>query len=225
MKCIWLGQAGLLFDFDGAKVMVDPYLSDSVASVNILNKRRVEVDERFFDIRPDILILTHDHLDHTDPETLDIILNKWDGICVLASQKAWQRVRSYGGSHNYVMFDRGTIWTQNNICFQAVHAQHSDSNAIGVLITYLNKTYYVTGDTLYHDLVIEDLKKICTSIDMVFLPVNGVGNNMNMVDAKLFCECINPRVAVPMHCGLFDEIDMNAFAYEPKIVPKIFCEI
>ena len=63
MKCIWLGQAGLLFDFDGIKVMMDPYLSDSVAAVNPLNKRRIAVDESFFDIRPDVLILTHDHLD------------------------------------------------------------------------------------------------------------------------------------------------------------------
>ena len=70
MRCIWLGQAGLLFEFDGMKVMVDPYLSDSVAKVNPLNSRRVAVDERFFDIRPDILILTHDHLDHTDPENI-----------------------------------------------------------------------------------------------------------------------------------------------------------
>lgn len=47
MKCIWLGQAGLLFDFDGVVVMIDPYLSDSVAAVNPMNKRRVEVDDMF----------------------------------------------------------------------------------------------------------------------------------------------------------------------------------
>jgi len=77
MRCTWLGQAGLLFDLDGIKVMIDPYLSDSVAKVNPLNKRRVPVDERVFDIRPDVLILTHDHLDHTDPETLDILPTVW----------------------------------------------------------------------------------------------------------------------------------------------------
>ena len=225
MKCIWLGQAGLLFDFDGVKVMVDPYLSDSVALVNPLNKRRVKVDEQFFNVKPDVLILTHDHQDHTDPETLEIILSKWDGICVLASQKAWERVRAYGGRHNYVMFDRGTSWSQNNICFRAVHAQHSDTHAIGVLITYLDRTYYVAGDTLYHNMVIDDLKRIGISIDAVFLPVNGVGNNMNMADAKRFCECIKPAAAIPIHCGLFDEIDMNMFEYEPKIVPQIYQEI
>ena len=66
MKCTWIGQAGLLFDFDGVKIMIDPYLSDSVAAVNPANKRRMPVDETLWDIRPDVLILTHDHLDHTD---------------------------------------------------------------------------------------------------------------------------------------------------------------
>ena len=32
-------------------------------------------------------------------------------------------------------------------------------------------------------------------------------------------------VAVPMHCGLFDEKDMNDFKYENKIVPEFFKEI
>ena len=60
MKCIWLGQAGLLFEFGEVKVMVDPYLSNSVAAVNPRNYRRMPVDERFLNIRPDILVLTHD---------------------------------------------------------------------------------------------------------------------------------------------------------------------
>ena len=33
MKITWLGQAGLLFDNGKAKIMIDPYLSDSVEKV------------------------------------------------------------------------------------------------------------------------------------------------------------------------------------------------
>ena len=61
-------------------------------------------------------------------------------------------------------------------------------------------------------------------IDYVFLPVNGVGNNMNMADGKRFCERIGAK-AIPMHCGLFDELDLNDFAYENKIVPQFYKEI
>lgn len=47
-KITWFGQAGLLFEFDGLTVMVDPYLSDSVKSLNPEGCRRVPVDEAFF---------------------------------------------------------------------------------------------------------------------------------------------------------------------------------
>ena len=226
MKCIWLGQAGLLFDFDGVKVMVDPYLSNSVAAVNPLNERRVEVDESFFDIKPDILILTHDHLDHTDPETLQVILSKYSGICVLAAPNAWKHVRTYGKDHNYVMFARDTEWTYGKIRFEAVHAQHSDECAVGVLITYENKNYFVTGDTLYHHKVIEDVKASKKVIDAVFLPVNGVGNNMNMTDAARFAKAIEAKKVVPVHFGLFDALNPEEdFVCENKIVHQIYQEV
>lgn len=226
VKCTWLGQAGLLFEFGGRKVMVDPYLSDSVAAVNPVNRRRVEVDERFFEIKPDILILTHDHLDHTDPETLEVLLKKHEGICVLASQNAWKRVRIYGGTHNYVMFDRGTEWTQGEVHLRAVHAQHSDDHGIGVILTYRGRTWYVTGDTLYHPQAIRDVEETGRSIEAVFLPVNGVGNNMNLTDAARFAAAIRARKAVPVHFGLFDSIDPEKeFICGNKVVPEIYREI
>ena len=70
-----------------------------------------------------------------------------------------------------------------------------------------------------------DIEKHWHDIYAVFLPVNGVGNNMNMTDAKRFCERVNPKFAVPLHCGMFDNIDMNKFGYENKAVPKIYEEI
>ncbi len=84
-----------------------------------------------------------------------------------------------------------------------------------------NKKYYIAGDTLYNEDIFSDLP---SDIDYVFLPINGRGNNMNMIDAKRFCERIN-AVAVPMHCGLFDKIDMNDFEYSKKIVPEAYKKI
>ena len=202
--------------------MVDPYLSDSVEKVNPQNKRRQPVDESVFDIRPDVLILTHDHLDHTDPETLGKIFAKYDGICVLASGNAWSTARRFGGGNNYVCFDRGTVWTEKGVRFVAVHAEHSDDRAIGVIIAYGGKNYYITGDTLYNKKVIDD---ITVPIDVVFLPVNGVGNNMNMTDAALFAEKIGAGVAVPVHFGLFDSLDPANFAFKNKVIPEIYKEI
>ena len=43
MKITYLGQAGLLFESEQAKVMIDPYLSDSVGKINPNKKRRLPI--------------------------------------------------------------------------------------------------------------------------------------------------------------------------------------
>lgn len=134
MQIKWIGQAGLLIDTGKLKIMVDPYLSDSVARVNPKNFRRVPVKEELFEENIDILVITHNHLDHLDPETLPRLLNTKKELTVLAPYEAWQEARKYGGNHNYVLFNRGTVWTQGGVKFTAVKAEHSDLTAIGFVI-------------------------------------------------------------------------------------------
>ena len=197
-------------------------MSDSVYKINPKNKRRMPVDEKFLKIIPDVVICTHNHLDHTDPETLKHYLENDESVFVLAPEAAWQEVRKFGGNHNYIKFNRHTEFTIENVLFKAVKAEHSDVHPIGVIIEAEEKKLYITGDTLYNTEIFSDIPD---DIDAVFLPVNGVGNNMNMADAKRFCERINPRVAVPLHFGLFDCLDINEFDYKNKVIPKIYEEI
>lgn len=222
MQITWLGQAGMLFETNKLKVMIDPYLSDSVEKINPKNYRRVPVDRSLFDIRPDVMIFTHNHPDHYDSETVSHFLGEKTNILVLAPMSVWNEVRKFGGDNNYVKFDRHTQWTEQGVRFTAVRAEHSDISSIGVIVEDGEKKYYVTGDTLYNEEIFEDIPD---DIFAVFLPINGVGNNMNMIDAKRFCQRIKPQVAVPIHCGLFDEKDMNEFEYENKVIPTIYKEI
>lgn len=222
MTVFWLGQAGLLFEFNGVKVMVDPYLSNSVEKVEPKNYRRLPIDESYFDIKPDILILTHNHLDHTDPETLERLFSKHGGICILASYNARQTARKFGGDNNYIMFNRGTVWTEKGIKFEAVYAEHSDDKAVGVIISYGGRNYYITGDTLYNKKVIKDIN---IPVDVVFLPINGVGNNMNMTDAAHFAEEIKAKTAVPIHFGMFDSLNADDFNLKNRVIPEIYKEI
>ena len=222
MKITWLGQAGLLFEKDNFKIMIDPYLSDSIKKTNPQKCRRIEVLMSLFEIKPDIMIFTHNHLDHYDPETVSNFITESTKITVLSPSSVWNDVRKIGGENNYVQFNRNTTWTEHEIKFTAVKAEHSDLYAIGVIIDDSVNKYYVTGDTLYNEDIFADIPN---NIHALFLPVNGVGNNMNMVDAKRFCERINPRYAVPIHCGMLDNIDMNKFNYENKIIPKIYEEV
>ena len=222
MKITYLGQAGLLFEKNGFKIMIDPYLSDSVIKVNPKNYRRIAVDESFFNITPDVMIFTHNHLDHYDPETAPKFITKDSEILVLSPKSVWDEVRKIGGNNNYVQFNRHTVWTQNGIKFTAVKAEHSDDFAIGVIIDDGEKKYYVTGDTLYNKEIFYDIPK---DIYALFLPINGVGNNMNMADASSFAKRINAQKTVPVHVGMFDELTADDFDCENKIIPEIYKEI
>ena len=200
MKVTWLTQAGLLFENERIKIMVDPYLSDSVGKRSPEKHRRIPVDERFFKVTPDVLIITHDHLDHLDPETLEKILDTDKKITVLAPRGAYEKLRTMGRGHNYVLLAPHSVWSEKNVTFYAVSAAHSDPTAAGYILDDGKGTYYITGDTLYNFDVIDDvLDLVEDGVDYVFLPINGVGNNMNAKDAADFAYEIGAKRAVPMH--------------------------
>ena len=222
MKITYLGQAGLLFEKNDLKIMIDPYLSNSVEAINPKNYRRVAVDESFFEVRPNVMIFTHNHLDHYDSETVKHFINENSGITVLAPQSVWNEVRKFGGNNNFVLFNRHTRWTENGIRFTAVKAEHSDPTPIGVIIDDGEKKYYVTGDTLYNEEIFTDIP---SDIFALFLPVNGVGNNMNKFDAVAFAQRIGAKKTVPLHIGMFDELSADDLQIENKVIPKIYKEI
>lgn len=222
MRVTWLGQAGILLEIKNKKILIDPYLSNSVEKINPANWRRVPVNEDFFKIHPDIIVLTHNHLDHTDPETLEKYFKSDEKITVLASKNSWDIVRKFGGVHNYVMFNRHTVWTEDDITFEAVKAEHSDDFAIGVIIDDGKSRIYITGDTLFNSEIFND---ITGKTDLLFLPINGVGNNMNITDAQFFAEKINAKKTVPIHWGMFDELDAENFICKNCVIPQIYQEI
>ena len=95
MKVTWITQAGLLFETGKIKILVDPYLSDSVGEIDPKKARRIPVKEELFDVSPDVIIITHDHLDHLDPETLSRFLSREDKeILVIASENAYNKLLS-----------------------------------------------------------------------------------------------------------------------------------
>ena len=222
MRITYLGQAGLLFEKDGVKIMIDPYLSNSVEKINPNNYRRVAVDESLFDIKPDVMIFTHNHLDHYDTETVERFITTDSNMLILAPKSVWDEVRRIGGNNNYVLFNRHTSWTESGMRFTAVKAEHSDITPIGVIVDDGEKKYYVTGDTLYNEEIFEDIPD---DIYALFLPVNGVGNNMNMVDASRFAKRVNAQKTVPIHIGMFDELSADDFVCDNKIIPQIYKEI
>ena len=75
----WLGQSGFLLQWKGKRVLIDPYLSDSLTKKYAsTDKPHIRMSERVVDpsLLKNISIVTssHNHTDHLDAETLLPIL-------------------------------------------------------------------------------------------------------------------------------------------------------
>ena len=225
MKVTWLTQAGLYFENSKIKILVDPYLSNSVGEKNSKKNRMIPVDEKFFDLKPDVILITHDHLDHLDPQTLRRFLDTDRSITVLASENSFRKLVEFGGDHNYVLLAPHSVWSEAGVTFYATRAEHSDRTAVGFIIDDGKATFYVSGDTLYNYDVIDDILDLVEDgVDYAFLPINGVGNNMNAKDAADFAYEIGAKSAVPIHYGLFDSIDPSEFDFEDSVILEPYKE-
>ena len=225
MKVTWLTQAGLLFDTGKMKIMVDPYLTDTLGEANPKKKRRMPVDEAIFSVSPDVIVITHEHADHLDPATLSRFLGGEKALTVIAPENAYRKLFALGGEHNYVLLSPHSVWSQGGVTFYAVHAEHSDRTAAGYILDDGKQTFYVSGDTLYNYDVIDDVLDLAPDgVDYAFLPINGVGNNMNASDSADFAYEIGAKCAVPLHYGLFDSIDPRVFDFDDALILESFVE-
>ena len=213
MNLVWLGQAGFYLVCDsGVRVMIDPYLSDALFLKNGDRHRRlVPIDPEYLHAAADVLILTHAHEDHTDLMTLDQIFETNRDIAVLSPGNVQSILRSrYGTAEEWMLFEPGTEITLKQILFRATYAMHSDACPIGVVIEEKGKYYCHTGDTMYHSRLQEEYP---VNAELLALPINGKGNNMNAADAARLTAKLMPKRVFPMHWDMFESYagDVNEF--------------
>jgi len=93
-----------------------------------------------------------------------------------------------------------------NFRITATAAYHSDPFSVGCLIEVGDKTIYYSGDTILTESLLDDILSLTNrKIDIVFIVINGRLGNMNVHEAIELTAKINPKLAIPMHYGMFAE--------------------
>jgi L-ascorbate 6-phosphate lactonase len=206
----WLGQGGFAFkSHSGDVIVVDPYLSDS-ANGDGHAARLVEVPVRPKDVRLDYLFLTHDHIDHVDPQTAPVIAQMNPDAPVICPSSACRHLTKLGVPMSQITTAMpGQSLEFPHFSVHVVAAQHSE-DSVGFVFEFSNDgsstdtvSVYLTGDTEYHDGLAAAVEEY--GPEVLLVPINGRWGNMDAAQAARLTAQIAPREVIPMHYGMFAE--------------------
>jgi len=208
LKISWLCQAGFIFEADGKRVAVDPYMSNRLYEFTRKDKtmdRMMPVPVSFEELKPDLVAFTHDHADHYDEDSVRPIVGVYPDCKFLGPTSTFNHfVKDGFNRSNFNILDVGGKYNAEGVQITATVAHHSDPLAIGMIIRMGGKTVYLSGDTLFApDLAAQVKAAAGGKIDIVIICINGKLGNMSWEDAVKVVAEIRPDIAIPMHYGLF----------------------
>jgi len=214
VKAWWLGGTGFVFKTPaGTQIYVDPYFTNCVSSIFGID-RAFPAPISAEEARPDLLIATHWHEDHLDPEGIPIVAKHSD-CKFMGPPSCVSRMLGWGVARDRVTdISVGQTLVFKDVKITAVAARHianvpgwETPDAVGLLLDFESAAaaadagtlrVYHSGDTEY-DLRLRALAYTHAPIDAALLVINGAGGNMNAHEAALLAWQLNAKIVVPMH--------------------------
>ena len=140
LKFIWLGHSTFIVNLQGSILLFDPVFSKSASPVDFLTPRFQKPTVELKDLPAiDYIIISHDHYDHLDSETIIHFKNKQAKFLVPLGLKA--HLKSWGIEESRITeLDWWKNFKIENIEFICTPAQHFS----GRLIPYENKTLWAS---------------------------------------------------------------------------------
>lgn len=240
-----LGQAGFVIS-DGVNVVVtDPYLSYSVDDGDTWIRKYAPPIRAEELTGAGLVLLSHDHLDHVDPETLTRLCAA-SPTCRFAASAAFavERLTEIGIPRERIIplecdtpltFSDGLTVTPIPAAHEELHPCDEGGYAeLGFIIDMDGRRIYHGGDTCVYDGLCD---RIC-GVDIAMLPVNGrderrhamncIGN-MNITEAARLAHDAEIGCTVPCHWDLYEqngETPENiraAFSEYPELKYLLMC--
>jgi len=204
---LWfLGQAGYIIRASGKTVVIDPYLSDSVGRVAPDFKRAYPVPLKPSELKADVFIVTHDHLDHLDPDTIKAYRHR-DRTVFIAPRLAAKKLLSIGVPASGIWrLDSGETLGFAGVSITGIYAVPTSADVVdttGYFIEFANgRSVYHTSDTAFSDVLVAAAPKA----EVLLACINGKWGNLNVFQAVKLAAAMKPKYAIPNH---YDVMALN----------------
>ncbi|MEE9403596.1 MAG: MBL fold metallo-hydrolase [Algisphaera sp.] len=224
--CWWLGQSGFLIKTAAGMLLFDPYLSDSLTTKYAsTDKPHTRMSQRVVDpatlIGLDVITSSHNHTDHLDAQTLSPLLaaNPQAKLVVPEANRAFVADRLEMDPRLPLGLNDGQSVIVGPFTLHGIAAAHNtvarddagQCKFMGYVATFETPAgpaaIYHSGDTLWHDSLVEQLSAF--DLSLALLPINGnlptrrVAGNLWGQEAAMLAKTVGAKCVVPCHYDLF----------------------
>ncbi|HEY3304723.1 MAG TPA: MBL fold metallo-hydrolase [Candidatus Binatia bacterium] len=229
----WIGHESFLVQLGGLNILADPHLTERASPLSFAGPRRVVPPALDFADLPhiDIVVVSHNHYDHMDKETLARLAAQAGGpprYFVGLGLKRWFEALDIQTADEFDWWDSRVV---QGLTFHFVPVQHWsrrtpwDANKTlwgGWLIESPNFRFFHAGDAGYsRDFA--DIRARFGPIDLAALPVGGYAPrwfmriyHLDPDEAVTAHKDLGARFSVGMHWGTFTGLTDEPLDEPPK---------
>lgn len=204
-RITFLGHASTVIEMDGVRLVTDPVLRRLVGPLY----RRVPrpLTEPMTD--PDVILISHLHLDHYDPRSLRLFRRDTPILAPVGAGLSL-RWRGFRDIHEFAPGDRIRIGSVELVGTDAKHkgTRHplaARTPSLGYVVSGTRSVYFA-GDTGFFSGIADVWPE---RLDLAMLPIAGIGplmpefKHMSPRHAVKAMDLLRPRIVVPIHWGTY----------------------
>jgi L-ascorbate metabolism protein UlaG (beta-lactamase superfamily) len=239
----WLGQAGFVIEGAGLRLLIDPYLSDSLArkyqGTRYPHRRMMAAPVAPEDFEHvDLVLCTHRHTDHMDPDTLQPLARRFPKLrFVVPAATLDEAIKRCGVDvARLIPVDAGErVEPLPGVRIAPVPSAHETLDVddqgrhpwLGYVIDVAGVRVYHSGDCVPYDGLHENVAAL--QPHLALLPVNGrddersgngVPGNFTLDEAVALCKHAGVRAMIAHHHGLFDFNTLDPAVIDTRIVAE-----
>lgn len=205
MKIIKYGHACLLIEEKGVRILTDP----GNYSTGQLEVRNI-----------DIILITHEHLDHADPTGLKIILANSPGAKIVTNKSVQAYLKKENISAAFKIVEDGEKFSLGEVILEGVGKEHA---VLHSSISCIHNTGYFINN-LFHPG--DAFPKPSRPVELLALPVAAPW--MRVAEAVDYALELRPKKTFPIHDGMLKFPGGNhrlpTMILEPAGIPFVVME-